>query len=108
MRFDNHFLRRLFKEQLGLIINLGPFSYDTAAQCKAEKLSLHRSPGQSSERFHSHVLDIHAPGVKYNLQEAARYYNIPLPAEMHRAEADTQVTLGIYLKQRELLRLKAA
>ncbi len=103
LRFDNFFLRRLFKEQLGLVINLGPFSFDTAAQFKAEKLNMHRSPGQKIERFHSKVLDIHAPGVKYNLLEAAKYYTIPIPTKVHRAEADTVMTLGIYLKQRYLI-----
>ncbi len=102
LRFDNFFLRKLFKEQLGILINFGPYTYDTAAQCKAEKLKLTRANSQSLDRFHSHVLDIYAPGIKYNLLEAARYYGVEVSKTAHRAEADAEITMAIYLKQRAL------
>ena len=97
LNFDIHFLD-MACAKLGYDCINPKYYWDTAGCYKAHKLSLVKSNKETAAEYHKRALDTYKPGLKFKLPVVCEAYNIPFK-EIHRADADVDVTLKVFLQQ---------
>lgn len=97
LRYDAPVISRHLKA-LGMIdVIAESVLIDTAALFKARQLGIRMSAGETFLRYQSRILELRAPGVKYNLPFACATLGIDTAGiQAHRAAGDVEMTRRVF------------